>query len=423
LPDFVRGLKYSVFWYALSISLFRLTQLFTAPILGYLADKWGRKPIFLLATSGTFVSYLLMTPLNLPALLANRLIDGSTNGFYTAVRAAITDLSTPKNLAKNLGVLGALGAIGVVLGPALGAVLIGHGPLQYSLTGNQRILFIALFLALVNIVLSLFIKETLPSRTKKQTAVQVARQAKLDKLKEEIIEENSQVENIDMIDGELVVSNRFRYQDIWPQFVQICHNQRSLGILILIEILTVIIYSYYQYFLIFADKRLHFQPQDVALFMIYIGVCIGITQIVFFRFIFNRLNPKMTLIFSSLVGGLVLICYSFVQVAWQLYFFAIFDVISLSLIGGIVQGQIGHLSPPHKRGSIVGLVQGFSGIVAFLNPLIYGYLGQKNINLPFFWFALCAFLVTILAFQLDDSVDTREEKYRQASEGLGQIEI
>ena len=64
------------------LGLFPLIQIFSAPILGALADRHGRKPILLLSFAGTLVGYLMfaigIVTSQLWLLVLGRAIDGAT---------------------------------------------------------------------------------------------------------------------------------------------------------------------------------------------------------------------------------------------------------------------------------------------------------------------------------------------------------
>jgi MFS transporter, DHA1 family, tetracycline resistance protein len=368
------------FLVSISNALFRLTQLFSAPFLGHLTDKWGRKPVFLLATTGTFFSYLIMLPLNIPALFANRLLDGSSNGFYTAVRSAITDISTKKKLARNLGLLSSLAAIGLVVGPAFSATL-GLWDVQFLPSRNITLIVSALFLALINITIASIITETKP----------VNKNIKQQELLEFLPEESENP----------IITERFNYRNLIPDFLAIWKTNRQLGYLIVMELLMVSVLTYYFYFISFVSySKLQFNTQDIAIFMVYFGGVIALIHFSFFKFLNHKINPKKMIIFGVSMGVLVLSSYAFVTQKWMLYALVPLDIISVSLLDGLIQGMIGKLLPENKRGSINGLIQGFSGIVAFVSPVIAAFLSYFGVGLPFFWFAFCLIFVGGFALKL-----------------------
>jgi MFS transporter, DHA1 family, tetracycline resistance protein len=362
----------AVFWVQISNALFRLTQLFSAPFLGYVADKWGRKPVFLLATVGTFISYLLVLPLNVPAMFANRLLDGSSNGFYTAVRSAITDISTNnKSLERNLGMLSSLGAIGVILGPSFSAIL-GLWEVGFLPSRNITLIVAALTLALFNIALAAAFVETKPNDVKNKKYS--------------------------------IISEKFRYKELIPKFIKIWRERRQLGLLILMELLMVSCLTYYFYFINFVTySALKFDPLDISYFMIYFGLLIGVVHFIFFKYISHRINKKIFLIIASIIGSIALFSYGMVTQKWMLYAIVPIDIISVSLMDGVIQGMIGKKLLENERGSVNGLVQGFSGVLAFISPVVAAILGLIGVGVPFYWFAFCLLLVFFISLKLENA--------------------
>ncbi|MFI0461607.1 MAG: MFS transporter [Ilumatobacteraceae bacterium] len=98
-----------------------------SPILGQLSDRFGRRPILALSIFGTSVGYVLfaigISTANIPLLFAGRALDGFTGGNLAVANAAIGDISTNENRAKNFGALGAAFGLGFIVGPYLGGKL------------------------------------------------------------------------------------------------------------------------------------------------------------------------------------------------------------------------------------------------------------------------------------------------------------
>lgn len=108
-------------------AIFPFCIFLAAPILGQLSDRYGRRPILALSIAGTSVSYVLFAigiiNKNLPLLFVARGFDGLTGGNIAVAQAAIGDISTNENRAKNFGILGAAFGLGFVIGPYVGGRL------------------------------------------------------------------------------------------------------------------------------------------------------------------------------------------------------------------------------------------------------------------------------------------------------------
>ena len=149
-------------WGGLLASTFALMQFIFGPILGALSDRYGRKPILLLALFVMAAYYLLMGfAQTLWLLFLGRLIGGITAATHATANAYMADISSPEEKAARFGMLGAGFGLGFVLGPLIGGLLGEWGP---------RAPFIAAaMLAAANGVLCYFVlKESLKTKNQRE---------------------------------------------------------------------------------------------------------------------------------------------------------------------------------------------------------------------------------------------------------------
>ena len=135
-----------------------------APILGNMSDRFGRRPILLMALAGLAVDYILLAVAHtLPLFFIARAISGIFGGSFAAAQAAIADITPPELRARNFGLVGAAFGVGFVAGPAIGGLLGDMDP--------RTPFYVASGLAAVNFVygLTLF-PETLPRERRRAFA-------------------------------------------------------------------------------------------------------------------------------------------------------------------------------------------------------------------------------------------------------------
>lgn len=109
-------------------STYPFFQLISAPILGNLSDKFGRRPILLFSLFGTVLGFVTLGFANsLPLLFFARFIDGASAGNIPAAYAYISDVTDGITRAKALSMIKASFGLGFVIGPALGGILSQYG--------------------------------------------------------------------------------------------------------------------------------------------------------------------------------------------------------------------------------------------------------------------------------------------------------
>src|ERR1051326_5693282 len=112
------------FVFGVLVSVYSVMQFFCAPVLGALSDRFGRRPVILLALVGLGCDYVLLSLApSIWWLVAGRIIAGACGATFTPAGAYIADVSPPEKRAANFGLLGVAFGLGFIAGPALGGFL------------------------------------------------------------------------------------------------------------------------------------------------------------------------------------------------------------------------------------------------------------------------------------------------------------
>jgi DHA1 family tetracycline resistance protein-like MFS transporter len=122
LPFYAETFGATPFVIGLLFASFSVSQLFAAPLLGGLSDRYGRRPVLIFSLIGTVLSFVMLAVAqSLAMLFAARIVDGLSGGNITTARAYIADVTAEEDRARAFGILGAAFGLGFIVGPALGA--------------------------------------------------------------------------------------------------------------------------------------------------------------------------------------------------------------------------------------------------------------------------------------------------------------
>lgn len=165
LPFLAKKFAADPFTISLLLSAFPLMQFTFAPLWGRLSDRWGRKPLICLSLLGTTLAFFLF-PLgpNLFWLFLVRLLHGILSSASLPVSfAAVADLTTKKERAFGMGILGSAFGLGFAAGPALGGIL-SQISFAAPFFASSAISFLNFFFVLG------FLPETLKEKSKEKIA-------------------------------------------------------------------------------------------------------------------------------------------------------------------------------------------------------------------------------------------------------------
>jgi len=116
------------YWYGLLLGSFGLAQFFSAPLLGAISDRCGRRAVLLVSIFGLGLNFLItaIAPF-LWLLLVSRLIGGASGASFTVAGAYVADVTSEEERSRSFGMLGAMFGLGFICGPILGGLLTPYG--------------------------------------------------------------------------------------------------------------------------------------------------------------------------------------------------------------------------------------------------------------------------------------------------------
>lgn len=108
---------------------YSLMQFLFGPALGNLSDRFGRRPIILIALTGLTIDYVIMgfAP-NIVWLFIGHTIAGISGASVATATAYIADITPKEQRAQRFGLIGAAIGLGFIAGPVVGGILGELGP-------------------------------------------------------------------------------------------------------------------------------------------------------------------------------------------------------------------------------------------------------------------------------------------------------
>ncbi len=319
-------------------AMFPLGQFIATPILGQLSDRFGRKKLLLVSLAGTCIAYIIFAygilTKNLPLLFIARAFDGITGGNISIAQAAIADITTPENRAKNFGLIGAAFGLGFILGPYIGGKL--SDPSIVSWFNATTPFWFAAILSFLNIV-SVFI---FFPETKKQlsSTLHITWMKSITNI----------LRGFSMKEIRIIFMTNFFFQAGFTFFTT--------------------------FFSVYLINKFMFTQGNIGDFFSYVGLWVAFTQAVITRSLAGKVSESTILYVSTLGTGLAILLYFLPNVWWQLLFitpfFAIFNGLTQANIAGLISRSVS----PEIQGEILGINASIQALAQSIPPILSGYI-------------------------------------------------
>lgn len=348
-------------WVGIIGTVFAIVQFVCNPIQGALSDRFGRRPVILLSNLGLGLDFVLMAVVQtLPWLVVARVISGMTSASFSTANAYIADVVPPEKRAGAFGALGAAFGIGFVLGPALGGTL---GDIDLHLP-----FWLAAGLALANFCYGYFVlPESLPPER---------RTPRFDWRRANPV-------------GGLLLLRRY------PQVY---------GLAFVVFLSQLAHYVLNTTFVLYADYRYGWGPQEVGYTLGFVGVCNGIVQAVLVAHIVRRFGERRAIFTGLAFGSLGFLWQGLASTGWMSL--AAIPLLALwGCAGPATQALVTRQVDPSEQGRLQGSLAGLTSLAGIMGPGLYTQIFGWSIapgsplHLPGAAFLVAALLL-VVAFGL-----------------------
>ena len=349
-------------------------QFLFSPVLGEISDKFGRRPILLLALLGLSIDYLIhaWAP-NIIWLFLGRFLAGITGASFTVASAYIADVSTKDNKAKNFGLIGAAFGLGFIIGPGVGGFF---GEIDIRLP-----FYIAAGLTFSNFLFGLFF------------------------VPESLTPENRRTINpMKMIPG-----------------VSFFALRKYKGVLLLIfafflaNLAGQALPSTWSYYGI---ERYNWSPKEIGVSLMVVGLLVAIVQGVLVGVLVKKFGKRFVVTAGFLLWTIGMFFFSLASEPWMLYAFLIPYALG-GVAGPTVQGIISNQVSEKEQGNLQGSITGLVSITAVLGQLVFSPVFYFFIRpsgdiyypgAPYTLAAIFLFIAFLMAFFAMKRLELEDEK-------------
>ncbi len=362
---------------------FSLAQLVFSPILGRLSDRIGRKPVILLSLLGTAVgSFITGAAGSLWLLFVGRIIDGASGASVAVAQGAVTDIASPEQRPRLLGLLGAAFGVGFVIGPALGGLA--------SLGGAHLPFFVAGTLALINAAVAWFrLPETRPKDARSPNLQR-------DDLQRDALQQDALQQDDDLQRDALQLDDD--HSSSATHDLHMSEGKVRLWGLAFVGLMAVIAFSGFEAtFSLLAGRRFDLTEAGIAAVFVGVGIVLVAVQT-------SLIQPVVSVMGSrgALRSGLGLNVIGLV-ILWQAetWPLLIAALLLLTIGQGLVSPNLSTLVaegvPEDRRGEALGFQQGANALGRVLGPALAGLLYDRvSIGSPYVvGSALCAIALAV----------------------------
>ncbi len=337
LPYYVESLDMPEIVVSSLFVVFSVFAFFSAPLLGAVSDRKGRRPVLLLSLLSSAIGWAVFAFSKTTfGLFLGRIIDGAAAGNMSTAQSYLIDISKDnKDLTKNLGLVNAIFGIGFIVGPLIGGVLF---------TIDKKIPFIVVgLMALFNAVLAYFF---LPETNNRKNAASIP------------------------LNPFLPIIKAFKNKKILPLYlawlffgIAVTLNQSILGLYI--------------------AKLFSWQVVTAGFFMTLVGIIIFFNQAFMIHSVwlkyFKESSLMVWLIVPFAVGYFVMV------LPYKSAFITglVVAALSYSTLRIIANSQIIGLSPKEEQGEVMGVLASLISLSLILGPMIGGSVYEISLGLPF----------------------------------------
>ena len=348
-------------------------QFLFGPTIGSISDRFGRRPVLLIALVVMSFDYVLMAVAGTIWLLViGRIIGGITAATQSTASAYMADISKPEDKAANFGLIGAAFGIGFVIGPMLGGILAEYG--------TRAPFWAAAVLAGANGIFGYFaLPETVTDRIRRPFDIK-----------------------------------RANPLGAFKSITQLPDLGRFMIISFVISLAFFVYPSVWAYF---GKLQFGWGPGMIGLSLGAFGIGIAIVQGLLMRPILNKIGERNAVVLGLSVDVLAFIMLGFVTNGWIALALTPFTALG-SIAGPALQGIMSRTAADNQQGELQGALTSINAVATIMAPLLmtqlFFYFTHESApaylpGAPFLFSAVLTFGAVLIFIPVRKSIPPRTE--------------
>ena len=367
-------------WVGVLEAINGLCAFLAAPFLGRLSDRFGRRPVIIVAAFGAAFSMALFGIGGaLWVLVLARVVQGLTAGDLPALFAYLADITPPEQRAKRFGLLGALSGIGTMIGPALGGLL--------AAVSIQLPVFLTAAVALTIAILSIFL---LPES---------------------------------LLPGNRIRVIRLREVQPFAVFAEAFGRKELRGLMIGFALLALPFGFFVNNFSVLALDSIQWGPTQIGLLTAAVGIIDILIQGVLLGILLPRIGER-----GVIVSGIIAQMLGLAALAVVASIFAqpwVFIVGALMLAAGqgasqaAMDGAMSNAVGDDEQGWLGGATQSLNAAMGTAAPLIAGALYALVSHAAPYWLGVALMIVAVIVVGRAHIANTAKREHGEAPGAAG----
>ena len=302
-------------------------QFLCAPLIGALSDRYGRRPVILLALAGMGVNYFLLAfAPSLWLFALGRMVAGAFGATFTAAGAYVADTTPPEKRTQSFGLIGAAFGFGFITGPALGGVLGGV---------SLRLPFVvAGCLSLADFAFAFFA------------------------LPESLAPENRKPMNLKYANPVGAVREVGRYSSV-------------------LELMAIFVLATFanrvaeMTWVLFTSYRFHWGPTQTGWSLAAVGVMFVVGQGGLVRVVVPKIGERRAILLGLTVSAITVTLYGIVPRGWMVFPVVVLGVFGWTLAQPAVQALMSRSVPANEQGLLQGALSSMVNLTSIAGPPIW----------------------------------------------------